>query len=31
MATPAELARIATEERAWSVMRPYLEALAHGG
>ena len=31
MATPAELARIATEERAWSVMRPYLEALAHDG
>jgi len=31
MVTPAELARIATEERAWSVMRPYLEALAHDG
>jgi predicted transcriptional regulator of viral defense system len=28
---PTELARIATEERAWSVMRPYLEALAHDG
>lgn len=31
IATPAELARIATEESAWSVMRPYLEALAHDG
>ena len=30
-AAPAELARIATRERAWSVMRPYLEALAHDG
>ncbi len=30
-AAPAELARIATGERAWSVMRPYLEALAHDG
>ena len=30
-ATPAELARIATEERVWTVMRPYLEALAHDG
>jgi hypothetical protein len=28
-ASPAELARIAVEEHAWSVMRPYLEALAH--
>jgi predicted transcriptional regulator of viral defense system len=31
MATPADLARIATEERIWSVMRPYLETLAHDG
>jgi predicted transcriptional regulator of viral defense system len=31
MATPAELAQIAIEERAWGVMRPYLEALAHDG
>jgi len=31
MTTPAELARIATKERVWSVMRPYLEALAHDG
>jgi predicted transcriptional regulator of viral defense system len=31
MATPAELARIATEEHVWSVLRPYLEALAHDG
>lgn len=30
-ATPAELARIAVEERSWSVVRPYLEALAHDG
>jgi predicted transcriptional regulator of viral defense system len=30
-ATPAELARAAAEERSWSVMRPYLEALAHDG
>ena len=30
-ATPAELARIAAGERAWNVMRPYLEALAHDG
>ena len=30
-ANPAELARIATEERAWTVMRPYLEALVHDG
>lgn len=30
-ATPAELARTADGERAWSVMRPYLEALAHDG
>jgi predicted transcriptional regulator of viral defense system len=29
--TPAELARVATGERAWGVMRPYLEALAHDG
>jgi predicted transcriptional regulator of viral defense system len=29
--TPAELARIATCERAWSIMRPYLEALTHDG
>jgi predicted transcriptional regulator of viral defense system len=31
MATPAELARIATGEHAWRVMRPYLEALTHDG
>jgi predicted transcriptional regulator of viral defense system len=31
MVTPAELARIATGERAWRIMRPYLEALAHDG
>jgi predicted transcriptional regulator of viral defense system len=30
-ATPGELAGIATEEHAWSVMRPYVEALAHDG
>jgi predicted transcriptional regulator of viral defense system len=30
-ANPAELARIAVEEHAWSVIRPYLEALAHDG
>ena len=29
LAPPAELARIAAGERAWHVMRPYLEALAH--
>jgi predicted transcriptional regulator of viral defense system len=29
--TPAALARIAVDERAWGVMRPYLEALAHDG
>ena len=30
-ATPATLARIAAEEHAWRVMRPYLEALTHDG
>ena len=30
-ATPGELARIATRERAWTVVRPYLEALSHDG
>ena len=30
-ATAGELATIATRERAWSVVRPYLEALAHDG
>jgi len=30
-ASPAELARIAVSERAWTVVRPYLEALAHDG
>jgi predicted transcriptional regulator of viral defense system len=30
-ATPAELARIAAKEHAWSVMRPYLEALTRDG
>lgn len=29
--TPAEVARIAVSEHAWSVMRPYMEALAHEG
>ena len=30
-ANPAELATMAVEERAWGVIRPYLEALAHDG
>jgi len=31
ISTPAALARIAKEERIWSVMQPYLEALTHDG
>jgi predicted transcriptional regulator of viral defense system len=31
IATPANLARIASEEGIWSVARPYLETLAHDG
>jgi hypothetical protein len=30
-ASPADLARIAARNRAWTVVRPYLEALAHDG
>lgn len=29
--TAGELAQIATRERAWTVVRPYLETLAHDG
>jgi len=30
-ASPADLARIAAFNRTWTVVRPYLEALAHDG
>jgi predicted transcriptional regulator of viral defense system len=30
-ASPADLARVAARNRAWTVMRPYLEALSHDG
>jgi predicted transcriptional regulator of viral defense system len=30
-ASPADLARIAARNRTWTVVRPYLEALAHDG
>jgi len=30
-ASPADLARVAARNRTWTVVRPYLEALAHDG